>query len=82
MLSCSRLSDLWPYESRQALGCPTPTASAALTRAQSQLPCFLWEVGPLGLQLYWSGAKAKGLSSMKVPGVEGEDLDLCRGASG
>lgn len=78
VLSCSRLPNLWPCESWQALGCPTPTALAALVRAWSQVLCVLWEVGPLDSQLHWSGAKAKGLCSTKLPEVEGHVVGLCR----
>ena len=82
MLSRSRLPDLLPFESWQALGRPTPTASAALVRAWSQVLCALWEVGPLDSQLHWSGAKAKGLCSTKLPEVEGHVVGLCRKAYG
>lgn len=82
VLSRSRLPDLLPFESWQALGRPTPTASAALVRAWSQVLCVLWEVGPLDSQLHWSGAKAKGLCSTKLPEVEGHVMGLCRRAYG
>lgn len=82
VLSCSRLPDLWPCESWQALGHPTPTALAGLVRAWSQVLCILWEVGPLDSQLHWSGAKAKGLCSTKLPEVEGHVVGLCRRAYG